>query len=119
MEVGGSVSKWLLGKLVCHHFVFLFFFSLPLFFFHVRTACLNTCGDRNYLDRNSFRGGGEEVGAGLNHLFGHPPLLKVVPMDTIEKYISLQRKNEVPVDKEHNVSHTARANSDHPEPHSP
>ena len=59
------------------------------------------------------------MGAELNCLFGHPPLLKVVPMDTIEKYISLQGKNEVPVDKEHNVSCTVRTNSDPPELHSP
>ena len=59
------------------------------------------------------------MGAELNRLFGHPPLLKVVPMDTIEKYISLLRKNEVPVDKGHSVSCTERINSDPSELHSP
>lgn len=55
----------------------------------------------------------------LNRLFGHPPLLKVVPMDTIKKYISPQAKNKVPLDKGHNVSCTARTNFDPPDPHSP
>ena len=59
------------------------------------------------------------MGAELNCLFGHPPLLNVVPMDTIEKYISLQGKNKVPVDKGHNVSCTVRTNSDPSELHSP
>lgn len=59
------------------------------------------------------------MGAELNRLFGHPPLLKVVPMDTTEKYFSLQKKNKVPVDKGHNVSCTARRNSGPPELHSP
>lgn len=31
------------------------------------------------------------MGAELNSMFGQPLLLKVVPMDTKEKYISLQR----------------------------
>lgn len=31
------------------------------------------------------------MGEELNSVFGQPPLLKVVPMDTKEKYISLQR----------------------------
>lgn len=31
------------------------------------------------------------MGAELNSMFEQPPLLKVVPMDTKEKYISLQR----------------------------
>lgn len=59
------------------------------------------------------------MGAELNRLFEHPPLLKVVPMDTIEKYISLQRKNEVPIDKGHKVPCTLRTNSDPPELYSP
>lgn len=59
------------------------------------------------------------MGAELNFLFGHPPSMKVVPMDTTEKQVSLQRKNEVLVDKEHNVSCRARTNSDPPELHSP
>lgn len=59
------------------------------------------------------------MGAELNRLFGHPPLLKVVPMDRVKKYIYPQVKNKVPLDKGHNVSWAARTNFDPPELHSP
>lgn len=58
------------------------------------------------------------MGTELNSMFGHPPLLKVVPMDTT-KNIHFSAKNEVPVDKGHNVSCTVRTNCHPPEQHSP